>query len=102
MSTTYDIGMQAANLDQLLIDMRSKTQERINASSARLTDELEEAAARHKAELEAVSYRHRLELEAIRDEYNWFHNVLAEQEADINAARGGERAEAVEYRQAAE
>ena len=101
MSTTLSAGQTIADIDQRLLDMRSKTQERINSASARLTDELEVAGQRHAAEAEAMAFRHKQELAAIRDEYNWFHNVLAEQEADVNAARGDDGT-VVEFKAAAE
>lgn len=101
MSTTLAGGNIIADLDNRLLDMRSKTQERINAASARMTDELEVAGQRHAAEAEAMAFRHKQELAAIRDEYTWFHNVLADQEADINAARGDD-ATVVEFKAAAE
>jgi len=101
MSTTLSAGQTIADIDQRLLDMRSKTQERINSASARLTDELEVAGQRHAAEAEAMAFRHKQELAAIRDEYTWFHNVLAEQEADVNAARGDDST-VVEFKAAAE
>ena len=101
MTTTHAAGQLIADIDQRLLDMRSKTQERISFAAARLADELEVAGQRHAAEAEAMAFRHKQELAAIRDEYNWFHNVLTEQEADINAARGDDDG-VVEFKQAAE